>query len=421
MNAKPFLILSLIVNLGLAAGLTMALKSRRAEPAPTPAATAPEAASQNTAATEPDKVEHVTNTTVVAAAGKAFDWRLVESDDYKKYIANLRAIGCPEETIRDIIIADVNKLYDSKRREMAGPKKKFEFWKSGAMMGAMMDTERMEKERALNKEKRALLTELLGSPPDEKPDLLGGMASQIETMFDFLPAEKRSKVFEAMQDMQAKMQKSMRGGAPDGEDIRKAMKESEATLAAILTPEEMLDYNLRFSMTANTMRMQLAGFEPTEQEFLDLFKMRKAHDDEYGGALSGTLSKTEREKADAAKKEMDGHVKELLGENRYADYERSQDWSYQQIYRITEKNNLPKSDAIKVYDMKKLAEEQAKNVRNDKSLDQAARDLALRGIRTETENSFRQVMGAKAYESYENNAWWLKNISPDPKPEEPKK
>jgi hypothetical protein len=40
-----------------------------------------------------------------------FSWAAVEAADYHQYIANLRAIDCPEETIRDIIIADVNKLY----------------------------------------------------------------------------------------------------------------------------------------------------------------------------------------------------------------------------------------------------------------------------------------------------------------------
>ena len=128
------------------------------------------------------------------AANKPFNWQSVESSDYKQYIANLRAIGCPEETIRDIIVADVNKLYESKRKALAGPKKTFEYWKPGAMMGAAFDPERTEKERALNQEKRALITELLGSAPDDKPDILAGAAGQLEAMFDFLPAEKRSKV-----------------------------------------------------------------------------------------------------------------------------------------------------------------------------------------------------------------------------------
>ena len=44
-----------------------------------------------------------------------FSWRDVESPDFTTYIANLRGIGCPEQTIRDIIIADVNQLYSRKR------------------------------------------------------------------------------------------------------------------------------------------------------------------------------------------------------------------------------------------------------------------------------------------------------------------
>ena len=416
MNSKPILILSLVANLALAGVLVATLKSKPREiAAPTTPDVAPDAKGYSAVTT---KVEVVTNT-AAAPGGKAFGWQMVESEDYKKYIANLRSIGCPEETIRDIITADVNKLYESKRKELAGPKKKFEFWKPGAMMGAMMDPERMEKERALNKEKRALLTELLGSPPEEKVDILAGAAGQLEAMFDFLPAEKRSKVFEAMQDMQTKMQKSMKGGSPDADDIRKVMKESEATLAGILSPEELLEYNLRFSMTANSMRMQLAGFEPSETEFMDLFKMKKTYDDEFGMSYGGSQSKAEKEKAEAAKKELDAHVKELLGDDRYKEYERAQDYSFQQMYNIADKNGLGKEAAVKVYDMKKAAEDQAKKVRNDKSLDADQRKLALAGIRTETENSIRGVYGEKAGDKYlnGNSTWWLKSISPDPKPE----
>jgi len=35
-----------------------------------------------------------------------FSWQEIESPDYQVYIANLRDIGCPEQTIRDIIIGN---------------------------------------------------------------------------------------------------------------------------------------------------------------------------------------------------------------------------------------------------------------------------------------------------------------------------
>lgn len=348
MNAKTFLVISLFLNLGLAAALL-----RPTAPAPTavPPVAAPEATPAPPVAAPATRPRTVTQV-VTNTLSQKFDWNAVESDDYKKYIANLRAIGCPEETIRDIITADVNKLYESRRKALAGPPKKFEFWKAGVFMGAATDPERTEKERALNLEKRALLTELLGSAPDEKPDLVASTANQLEAMFDFLPASKRNKVFEAMQDMQTKMQKAMKGGSPDPEDMRKAMKESEAALAALLTPQELLDYNLRFSITANTMRMQLAGFEPTEQEFLEIYQRRKAYDDEFGGGFGGPLNLKgeEKQRQQTAEKALEDQVKNLLGGDRYTDYTRAKDYAYQAMYRVADREGLGKEAALKVYE-----------------------------------------------------------------------
>src|SRR5205814_163297 len=58
-----------------------------------------------------------------------FSWREVESDDYPTYVANLRDIGCPEQTLRDIIIADVNGLYTRRRAlEILTPEQ--QWWRS---------------------------------------------------------------------------------------------------------------------------------------------------------------------------------------------------------------------------------------------------------------------------------------------------
>src|SRR5690349_19051729 len=53
--------------------------------------------------------------TNVVVRRQFFSWKEVESPDYPTYIANLHDIGCPEQTIRDIIIADVNALYAQRR------------------------------------------------------------------------------------------------------------------------------------------------------------------------------------------------------------------------------------------------------------------------------------------------------------------
>src|SRR6516225_2853916 len=56
--------------------------------------------------------------TARAEPAQGFRWASLESSDYPTYIANLRAIGCPEQTIRDIISADVKSLYARKREEL---------------------------------------------------------------------------------------------------------------------------------------------------------------------------------------------------------------------------------------------------------------------------------------------------------------
>jgi hypothetical protein len=354
-----------------------------------------------------------------AKAVQSFDWRLVESEDYKKYIANLRSIGCPEETIRDIISADVKKLFDARKRTLNASTNKFEYWKAGNLFGSMMNEEKIKQSQELAKEKRDLLKELLGVAPEEKPDMFGGM-NPFESMLDFLPADKQNQVAEVFQKFQAKMVKGFSGGSPDAEDMKKIQgmqKEMETELGKILSPDELESYQLRMSQTAMMMRMQLASFDPSEQEFRDIFKLKKSFDDQFGSFGMLSQDKTEKQKYNDAKKDLDGQVKSLLGDSRYQDYERAQDYAYQGIYRVADRNGLGKEAANQVYDMKKAAEEQATKLRGDTTLSLEQRTEALKGIRTETENSIRTVFGDKGWQSYQSQpgAYWLKNISPDPK------
>ena len=60
-----------------------------------------------------------------------FDWRQVEAPDYPTYIANLRAIKCPEQTVRDIIMADVANVFALKRKESSNSSVAAGRWVSG--------------------------------------------------------------------------------------------------------------------------------------------------------------------------------------------------------------------------------------------------------------------------------------------------
>ena len=96
MNTKPLLILSLALNVVFGVVIITTLS--------------PETDStlglSGTGNYSESPLGQVATNTVV----KQVTWETVEAADYREYIENLRNIDCTEETIRDIILADVNKL-----------------------------------------------------------------------------------------------------------------------------------------------------------------------------------------------------------------------------------------------------------------------------------------------------------------------
>jgi len=94
---------------------------------------------------------------------KGFSWEQVETDDYVKYIANLRGIHCPEQTVRDIITADLDSAYAVRRqaleRETAGSDA------SRQELGAKLE--------GLRGEEKYVLAQLLDDPLPGTPNLAG--------------------------------------------------------------------------------------------------------------------------------------------------------------------------------------------------------------------------------------------------------
>jgi hypothetical protein len=409
MNLKVVLTLSLAANIALGF-----VAWRKNSEAPAPVSSESLSPPTESKAESSTKVTPMTIAAPPAAAtstntpSKRFDWQSVESADYKEYIANLRAIGCPEETIRDIITADVNKMFDDKKRQARGPSKKYEFWKTGSPMMGMPSAEELKLSRQIDEERNATLKNL-GIQPDLRSQV-SSMMNPLESMFDFVSEDKRAELLKAMTSMQESFAS---GGQPDAQDFLKAQQDMEKKVKALLTPEEALQYDLRMSMTANMMRQQLNGFEPSEAEFLKVFDLRKKFDDEFSPL--GIMNEKEdgRKKRTEAQQALNDQLKTTLGESRYIDYERAQDPYFQQMFKAAQRGEVGGAQAIQAWEMKKMAEEKANELRRRGYSNQAERDAALRAIRAETESSLRQTLGEKGWENYNRpmNTIWLDQIA----------
>jgi len=64
-----------------------------------------------------------------AFTDKKFTWEQVESEEYPNYLASLRAVGCPEERVRNIALADINELF-AKKRVKAAVEHDTQWWRS---------------------------------------------------------------------------------------------------------------------------------------------------------------------------------------------------------------------------------------------------------------------------------------------------
>lgn len=91
-----------------------------------------------------------------AAEVKPFRWSQIEAADYPSYIANLRAIGCPEQTIRDIIAADVDSLYSARRQPLEAK------LAAGTVAGRLPAEGEL---RDLRNQEASAITALLAAPP----------------------------------------------------------------------------------------------------------------------------------------------------------------------------------------------------------------------------------------------------------------
>ena len=407
MNSKHLLIVSLTLN--VIAGFFIFAGVQSMEELPLGQALPATDSPLGQAAAHPQQV--VTNTVV-----KQMTWETVEASSYLDYIDNLRRIGCPEETIRDIILADVNKLYKTKRREASG-QKKFEYWKGSGMFGIGVDKENIEATRELNAERYELLKQLGIEPSFESE--ISQMPNRLEQSVGFLPEQKQVAVLKEMQGMQTRMAELSKDGEVDVEMMQQAQKEMEQSIKGMLSEEEYTNYLLQHSGTAKQMRRQIAGFDPTEDEFLSMFKLKHAFDEEYMSAMFDGADKEERKQYLAAKQTLNDQIRQALGDERYADYERAHDYQFQQIHSSLKKADLGTGEAIQVYDMQKVAQDAALQLRGNQTLNEAERRERLRQIRNETESAIQQVVGTEGWEKFNrpSNTRWLQSISPnEPKP-----
>lgn len=252
-----------------------------------------------------------------------FDWRQVESPDYRTYIQNLRATGCPEQTVRDIVTADVVQAYTGKRSEIAGAAyRDFKYWSTDLAEAERRD-ELQRQRRAVDEEMGSALGQLLGDgiiPPDTSRDW---RAAVLEEQLAFLPEGKREtarKTLLRYADNDSQIVSLVENHQPSSnpDELRRIVDSFDTEheeLSRMLTPEEYEQLQMSVSWTATNVRRRLADFHPSEEEFQFIFREWWAQDKNLakihavGPPDPGNLHEAVYER-----------IREQLGDQRYKQY-----------------------------------------------------------------------------------------------------
>ena len=384
MRLRFWFVVSILLNLGLLAAWYTAhiqeaqyplIRMRRPNPAPR----------TNTAAVPAVRYINIT-------------WTQIESTNLAAYIANLRAVGCPAGTIRDLVLAQVNQSFARRRAtEVLTPDQ--QWWKTETDFAASRSANAQL--RLLESARRSLLGSLLGATWETETDVSAWIESNYGLTgphLGTLPPETK----QALCDLAARTQEAVAG--QNAADAARAYQSERASLRAWLTPVALNEYLLRYSYSAAQLRADTRGVNYSPEQFQALFAaidpIVLQPEFYYRGSDPG-LTASQR----ALQTQYDAALQQALGADTYRSLRLNQDPLYTSTTAAAQQAGIPAQAVTKLYEISRATEAELNRIRNDATLSSDDKITALDNVRLEEQAAVQQLLGPEAYKK------WLKTRS----------
>ena len=404
--------ISLCLNLALV-GLAVCLVTKTASPlleaggvtvARTTTATA--ASSSPAPGSSPAPVPYITN---------HFTWSVVEAEDFEQLATNLRAIGCPERTVRDIVIARGRRALEQVSKEV---EPKLPFWTAGLcrtraneeaerqarlayekliarverVVGQdvfLEDTEMMKLDEL---EGQALLRFALGPMPDETFDKVVAKLAWFGARHDALCSRTRGVWLET-----------------DEAELAQLREQYHREMAVLLPLPQSEEMTARLAMIPQLDRVNFEATDLTTADVRQLGLIRARFTDplsENHSFLDSDSLTDEQEQA------LQAAQRQFLGEVRFAQLERAADGEFKTLFSLSQEHHLPRAAAEKVFDLRQLTAQEVAQLREDKALSEADRQQRIVQMQAEMQGAVLQVLGANASGQYLGRGGaWLTNVT----------
>lgn len=349
-----------------------------------------------------------------------FHWSQIESTNHLVCLTNLLAIGCPPETVRDILDARVADDFRARMRELTRPLQ-VRYWDGltkSDRLDDLFDEPAYEKRvKELEVEKTQALGELASAlhraPQTDQP-------GRIEWN-NYQSREKQAELA-ALEVQQAKERGALKQTAAkvspaDRAAQEKALRTRQQTeRRALYTDAEWDESELRQSSQAGRVRA-LHGLNATPDELRSLARQLRDFDNAHPAPVPRDPKRPGDDPQYQAKlAELEGerraHLLAQLGEAGFAAFERGSDPRFHTLLKLARRLDLPSANAVQWLELQSAAQNQARLLRANTGVEEQARAAAQLAIRAETERTLRNAVGARGWGAYQREAGdWLKQLS----------
>jgi hypothetical protein len=332
-------------------------------------------------------------------------WSRLHDDDLPTLVKHLRDAGFPHRVIRSMVEAEVNRRSLPRLRAIMGQSEDTPFWKAQSMHGLNQLTAWNQLTRDRSRQVReALGPEFLATENAES----GAQKQQFGSL-----SPVKAQAVQQITDDYADMMNQVQTAAgeimlpEDREKLAYLARERSADLAAILTPEELEQYEIRTSVVTARMRNVMTAMDATEEEFRLLYRIHEPYKNVLFGRTSTAVLSSMQDEAWA---KIDAAAKAALGEKRFSEFLRASDDEYQRLSRIAQREKIPLERALDAYAVRDRSLKESMRIFNDSTLSAEQKRSALQSLAHATRTQLLNTLGIGAGNAYTKSATWLNAI-----------
>jgi hypothetical protein len=329
-------------------------------------------------------------------SGQTFSWKDVESDRYQTYLDSLRAVGCPEDKVRYIVLADIDDLMDEKRLQESIAHDQ-EWWKAEA--NQLVVNVLQDKGRTLEEERQKLITRWLGKQAVEIEVNESAFWSNVQLtgpVLGKLDKEQHKRVQDVCADSMDRHQSifwsSINAGKPISKlDMANLREGTRSQLVKTLDGQELEEFLLRYSHNANNLRQDLRGFDPTPEEFREIFRVTDPMD--HAMQLQyGSLEAMSPQQMELHLRLRDQAIKEVLSPERYEAYLLTKDPLYKQALTLARQYGAPATAIMPLYELSKDNQMKRDSILQNPNLTPAQKQQALQQISLDQRMAVQRIV-----------------------------